>query len=92
MKQVLPPGMNAAQMDRALKAMAKVVGDDWVLATDLDRDTYLARVRSASYVAHSADPAFFDSLDPLFHDHQIEGYFPFDYDTVLFTWPGRLAA
>jgi 4-cresol dehydrogenase (hydroxylating) flavoprotein subunit len=41
MMQVLPPGMNAAQMDRALKAMARVVGDEWVLATDLDRDTYL---------------------------------------------------
>ena len=41
MKQVLPPGMNAQQMDRALKAMAQVVGEDWVLATDLDRDTYL---------------------------------------------------
>ena len=41
MKQVLPPGMNAQQMDRALKDMAKVVGEDWVLATDLDRDTYL---------------------------------------------------
>jgi len=33
--------MSAAQMDKALAAMARVVGDDWVLATDLDRDTYL---------------------------------------------------
>jgi 4-cresol dehydrogenase (hydroxylating) len=41
MKQVLPPGMTAAQMDRALAAMARVVGSEWVLATDLDRDTYL---------------------------------------------------
>ncbi len=41
MKQVLPPGMTAAQMDRALAALARVVGSEWVLATDLDRDTYL---------------------------------------------------
>jgi 4-cresol dehydrogenase (hydroxylating) len=41
MKQVLPPGMSAAQLDSALKAMEGIVGRDWVLATDLDRDTYL---------------------------------------------------
>ncbi len=41
MKPVLPPGLSAAQLDRALKAFAKVVGDEWVLSTDLDRDTYL---------------------------------------------------
>src|SRR6188768_243823 len=41
MKQVLPPGMSAAQMDRALKALAGVVGSEWVLSTDQDRDTYL---------------------------------------------------
>ena len=41
MKQVLPPGMSPRRLDRALKAMAQVVGDDWVFATDLDRDTYL---------------------------------------------------
>lgn len=60
MKQVLPPGMNAAQMDRALKAMAKVVGDDWVLATDLDRDTYLdhfAVDESAHAAAAAVAPA-----------------------------------
>ena len=41
MKQVLPPGMSAAQLDRALKDCARAVGDEWVFATDLDRDTYL---------------------------------------------------
>lgn len=55
----------------------------------LDRDTFHARIRSASYVAHSAEPGFFETLDPLFHDYQIKGLFPFDYDTVLFTWHGR---
>lgn len=37
----LPPGMGAAQFDRALHAMGDIVGSDFVLATDLDRDTYL---------------------------------------------------
>jgi 4-cresol dehydrogenase (hydroxylating) flavoprotein subunit len=56
MKQALPPGMSAAQMDRALKALAGVVGDDWVLATDLDRDTYLDHfaVDAASHSAAAA--------------------------------------
>ena len=39
MKQVLPPGMSAAQLDRALKTMGTIVGSDYVMATDLDRDT-----------------------------------------------------
>jgi len=41
MRLHLPPGMSAAQLDRALKAMGQIVGDDYVFATDLDRDTYL---------------------------------------------------
>src|SRR5215218_1924078 len=41
MKLVLPPGLNATQLDRALKDFARVVGEEWVLSTDLDRDTYL---------------------------------------------------
>ena len=56
MKQVLPPGMTASQMDRALKAMARVVGDDWVLATDLDRDTYLDHF-AVDEAAHAAAAA-----------------------------------
>ena len=40
MKLHLPPGLSAAQFDAALQAFAGVVGSDWVLATDLDRDTY----------------------------------------------------
>ncbi len=41
MKLALPPGLSASQLDRALKDFAGVVGDQWVLSTDLDRDTYL---------------------------------------------------
>ena len=41
MKLTLPPGLTAAQLDAALKEFARVVGEEWVFSTDLDRDTYL---------------------------------------------------
>ncbi len=41
MQLVLPEGLSLQQFEAALRAFAGVVGDDWVLATDLDRDTYL---------------------------------------------------
>ena len=41
MKRVLPPGLSASRLDRALRDFGRAVGDEWVLATDLDRDTYL---------------------------------------------------
>ncbi|HEV7632447.1 MAG TPA: FAD-dependent oxidoreductase [Steroidobacteraceae bacterium] len=56
MKLALPPGMTAAQLDRALKAFAGVVGDQWVLATDLDRDTYLDHF-AVDESAHAASAA-----------------------------------
>lgn len=40
MRLQLPPGRSAAQFDAGLNAFRGAVGDDWVLATDLDRDTY----------------------------------------------------
>jgi 4-cresol dehydrogenase (hydroxylating) flavoprotein subunit len=40
MKLVLPPRLTAQQFDAGLNAFAKVVGKGWVLASDLDRDTY----------------------------------------------------
>jgi len=40
LRLALPPGISAAQFERALKAFATVVGDEWVLATDVDRGTY----------------------------------------------------
>ena len=36
----LPPRTSAAQFDAALKAFQAVVGANWVLASDLDRDAY----------------------------------------------------
>src|SRR5690606_17544492 len=41
MQLSLPEGLSLQQFEAALRAFAGVVGDDWVLATDLDRDTYL---------------------------------------------------
>jgi 4-cresol dehydrogenase (hydroxylating) len=40
-KLILPPGVSSATFDKALKAFTAVVGKDWVLATDEDRETYL---------------------------------------------------
>lgn len=40
MRLQLPPGRSAAQFEAGLAAFRAAVGDDWVLATDLDRDTY----------------------------------------------------
>ena len=41
MKLVLPPRVSASQFDAALKAMATVVGNEWVLNSNEDRYTYL---------------------------------------------------
>jgi 4-cresol dehydrogenase (hydroxylating) len=40
MELVLPPRFTARQFDAALAAFASVVGKDWVLASDDDRDAY----------------------------------------------------
>jgi 4-cresol dehydrogenase (hydroxylating) len=40
MQLILPPGIGAAEFDRALKAFAGVVGEQWLLSTDSDRDAY----------------------------------------------------
>lgn len=40
MKLTLPPNVSANQFDAALRAFEGVVGKEWVLATDLDRDAY----------------------------------------------------
>ncbi len=40
MELKLPPGVSAAAFSKALKAFEAVVGREWVLATDLDRDSY----------------------------------------------------
>jgi 4-cresol dehydrogenase (hydroxylating) flavoprotein subunit len=41
MRLILPPGVSAARFAQALTAFAGVVGKEWVLATDEDRETYL---------------------------------------------------
>jgi len=41
MKLILPPEASAQAFDRALERFAGVVGKEWVLASDEDRDTYL---------------------------------------------------
>ena len=56
MKLALPPGLTAAQLDRALRDFAKIVGDEWVLSTDLDRDTYLDHF-AVDEDAHAASAA-----------------------------------
>ncbi len=40
MKITLPPRLSPAQFDAALKSFASVVGKDWVMARDEDRDAY----------------------------------------------------
>ena len=40
MQLSLPPRLSPAQFDAALKAFASVVGQEWMLASDEDRDTY----------------------------------------------------
>ncbi|MDR2215366.1 MAG: FAD-binding oxidoreductase [Nevskiaceae bacterium] len=41
MKRILPPNVSQTRFAQALRAFAGVVGQDWVLDTDTDRDTYL---------------------------------------------------
>ncbi len=38
--KILPPGVTASAFDQALKAFAGIVGDEWVLVTDQDREAY----------------------------------------------------
>jgi 4-cresol dehydrogenase (hydroxylating) flavoprotein subunit len=54
---ILPPGLSKARFDQALAAFSRVVGKQWVLATDEDRETYLdmyAPGREESHVASAA--------------------------------------
>jgi 4-cresol dehydrogenase (hydroxylating) len=40
-KLILPPGVSRARFDQALAAFGRIVGPEWVLASDEDRETYL---------------------------------------------------
>jgi len=53
----LPPGLNVAAFDRALNAFAAIVGSQWVLSTDEDRETYLDPYAMGDGVAHMPSAA-----------------------------------
>jgi 4-cresol dehydrogenase (hydroxylating) len=53
-KLILPPGLTRARFERALAAFARVVGPEWVLATDEDRETYLDQYAPGREESHAA--------------------------------------
>ena len=57
MKRILPPGVSAGQFRQALDAFAAVVGREWVLDTDEDRDTYLDAYAPGLEESHAAAAA-----------------------------------
>lgn len=78
MQLVLPQGVTASTFDAALRDFAGVVGDDWVFATDVDRDAYLdlytpndtsRHVPSAAVAPHSVDEV--QALVRLANEHGI---------------------
>ena len=52
MSMPVPPGLSARALQRALDAFAGVVGREWVLDTDLDRDTYRDLYQPANETRH----------------------------------------
>jgi 4-cresol dehydrogenase (hydroxylating) len=52
LKRKTPPGLTESQLDAALRAFAGVVGAEWVLATDEDRDSYLDAYGFSQLDAH----------------------------------------
>jgi 4-cresol dehydrogenase (hydroxylating) len=57
MERVLPPGMSAAAFERGLVALRAVVGSEWVLDTDEDRETYLDPYATGDRRAHALSAA-----------------------------------
>ncbi len=57
MKLVLPPHVSSAAFDRALAAFEQVVGKQWVLATDEDREAYLDVYAPGDPAAHASSAA-----------------------------------
>jgi 4-cresol dehydrogenase (hydroxylating) flavoprotein subunit len=53
MKLILPPGVSATQFEKAMTAFAGVVGKEWVLATDEDRDTYIDAYAPGEEASHA---------------------------------------
>ena len=54
MKLILPPGLTKARFDQAMAAFARVIGKEWVLATDEDRETYLDQYAPGREESHAA--------------------------------------
>jgi len=57
MKLILPPGVSASRFEQALAAFSGVVGREWVLATDEDRDTYLDAYAPGEEASHAPSAA-----------------------------------
>jgi 4-cresol dehydrogenase (hydroxylating) flavoprotein subunit len=57
MKAILPPAVSATRFGAALKAFEGVVGREWVLATDEDRETYLDIYAPGNEEAHAPSAA-----------------------------------
>lgn len=57
MQLILPPRTTRAAFDRALRAFAGVVGEQWVFATDEDRETYLDLYAPGNDARHAPSAA-----------------------------------
>jgi len=63
---ILPPHLSAHGFEQALKSFEAVVGREWVLATDEDRESYLdvyAPGDADAYAPSAAGAGFFDLYD-----------------------------
>jgi 4-cresol dehydrogenase (hydroxylating) len=54
---ILPPGTSAATFDKALRDFTAVVGKEWVLASDEDRETYLDIYAPGNEAQHAPSAA-----------------------------------
>jgi len=57
MRLILPPGLSESQFRSALNAFASVVGSEWVLDTDQDREAYLDLYAPGNEESHAASAA-----------------------------------
>ena len=57
MRLILPPGLSAARFEQAMAAFAAVVGEQWVLQSDEDREAYLDAYAPGLDEHHSASAA-----------------------------------
>jgi 4-cresol dehydrogenase (hydroxylating) len=57
MKLIQPPGVSPKRFEKALSAFAGVVGRDWVLATDEDRETYTDQFAPGDAASHAPSAA-----------------------------------